>query len=185
MMSTPWSVLSRSTANLYKRARGEGRLSAGVVGAAFTGIEIAMELVDRLGAVAAARRPIRASRHSHRYRFRGRSGAGTGPRPEIQKALEQLGVEFRLNTRIVSLSPDTMELEDGTTLPAQTVIWTAGIFASPLTGSISAERDRIGRIFVYDFLGGPTDPSIYVAGDTLTALRAARKNTRLPRLPTP
>lgn len=156
--------------HLHERARGEGRFTAVVVGAGFTGIEIATELVDRLGTVAdqiGARSELRVILVDIASEVGPELGAG--PRPEIQKALEQLGVEFRPSTRIVSLSPDTVEFEDGTTLPAQTIIWTAGILASPLTGSILAERDRIGRILVDDFLGVPSDPSIYVAGDTAAA----------------
>lgn len=156
--------------HLHQRVRGEGRFTAVVVGAGFTGIEIATELVGRLGAIAeplGARSEVRVVLVDIASEVGPELGAG--PRPEIQKALGRLGVEFRPNTRVVSVSPDTVQFEDGMTFPAQTIVWTAGIFANPLTGSVSADRDSIGRIFVDDFLAVPADRSIYVAGDTAAA----------------
>lgn len=156
--------------HLHERARGQGRFTAVVVGAGFTGIEIATELVDRLGAIAdqfGARSEVRVILVDIASEVGAELGAG--PRPEIQKALAALGVEFRPNTRVASVSSDTVDFEDGTTLAVQTVVWTAGIFASPLTADISAQRDKIGRVFVDEFLRVPTDPSIYVAGDTAAA----------------
>lgn len=156
--------------HLHERSRGEGRFTAVVVGAGFTGIEIATEFVDRIGAIAqqfGARPEVRIILVDIASVVGPELGAG--PRPEIQAALDQLGVEFKPNTRVVSMSSDTVEFDDGTTLPAQTVVWTAGIFASPLTASISTDRDKIGRVFVDEFLRVPANSSIYVAGDTAAA----------------
>ncbi len=156
--------------HLQERALGTGRFTAVVVGAGFTGIEIATELTDRLGAVAdqfGARSEVRIILVDLAWVVGPELGAG--PRPEILSALDYLGVEFRPNTRVRSVSSDQVEFDDGTTLPAQTVVWTAGVFASPLTACIAAERDKLGRIFVDGFLRVPSDSSVYVAGDTAAA----------------
>lgn len=156
--------------HLHRRSHGAGRFTALVVGAGFTGLEIATELVGRLREI--------ARRHDAEDEVRivladiapvVGPELGAGPRPVIESALDSLGVEFMPETKIKSVSADAVEFEDGRRLEAQTVVWTAGIFASPLTGFIAAERDKIGRILVDDFLKVPSDASVYAAGDTAAA----------------
>ncbi|KIF76248.1 dehydrogenase, partial [Streptomyces sp. 150FB] len=61
-------------------------------------------------------------------------------------------------------------LSDGEVIPAATVVWTAGMAASPLTVQIPAERDRQGRLIVDPYLRVPGVPDVYAAGDTAAAL---------------
>ena len=51
------------------------------------------------------------------------------------------------------------------TIPARTVLWAAGVAASPLGALLDAERDRAGRVLVGPDLGVPGHPDMFVAGD--------------------
>ncbi|MGQ4660467.1 FAD-dependent oxidoreductase [Lysobacter sp. F6437] len=51
------------------------------------------------------------------------------------------------------------------TIPARTVLWAAGVAASPLGALLDAERDRAGRVVVNPDLGVPGHPDVFVAGD--------------------
>ena len=51
------------------------------------------------------------------------------------------------------------------TVTARTVLWAAGVSASPLGAMLGAERDRAGRVLVNPDLGVPGHPDVFVAGD--------------------
>jgi NADH dehydrogenase len=95
---------------------------------------------------------------------------GEGPRPQILEALAELGVEQRLGVALESASPAGIRLSDGSEIAAGTVVWTAGMAASPLTADIPAERDRLGRLHVDEYLRVVGAPDVYAAGDTSAAL---------------
>ncbi|PZO22514.1 MAG: FAD-dependent oxidoreductase [Leptolyngbya foveolarum] len=89
-----------------------------------------------------------------------------------KKSLEKLGVEVRTNTLVTNIEGDTVTLKcDGKEEQAQafTVLWAAGIKASPLGKAIAdqtgAELDRIGRVIVEPDLSVPGCPNIFIAGD--------------------
>ncbi|MGP4015541.1 NAD(P)/FAD-dependent oxidoreductase [Saccharopolyspora sp. 5N708] len=150
---------------------GPDRFTAVVVGAGFTGVEVATELVDRLR--------LRASECGAEQEVRvvllDRADVvgpdlGPGPRPVIAAALDSLGVEVRLTVTPTAISPEGVRLADGTELSARTVVWTAGIRASTLTEQVPGQRDQLGRIHVDGHLRVPEAPDVYVAGDTAAAV---------------
>ncbi|WP_083874750.1 NAD(P)/FAD-dependent oxidoreductase [Nocardia paucivorans] len=149
----------------------EGRFTVVVVGAGFTGLEIATELMDRLGAMVAVRAPGERVRIVlvERADTIG-PDLGPGPRPHILAALSAIGVERRLGVSPTAVSPDRVILSDGTDLAARTVIWTAGVQASPLTADIPGGRDRLGRLEVGEDLQVVGVPGVYAAGDTAAAM---------------
>jgi NADH dehydrogenase len=144
----------------------EGRFSAVVIGAGFTGLEVATEMVERLRAVAKGR-PVRVVL-VEREAVVGPE-LGEGPRPLILEALAETGVETRLGVRVDSLDADGVSLSDGTNVAARTVVWTAGMRASSLTEQIPGERDTIGRLRVDEYLEVVGVPGVYAAGDTAAA----------------
>lgn len=145
-----------------------GRWTAVVVGAGFTGIEVACELADRLRAIAPDPRQVRVVLVERSDVVGPELGAG--PRPEIEAALTTLGVEKRLATSVTAAGPDGIALSDGTTIPAATAVWTAGMLASPLTAQIPGPRDTLGRLHVDSHLRVLGVPDVYAAGDTAAAL---------------
>ena len=144
----------------------DGRFTAVVIGAGFTGLEVATEMVGRLRAVADGR-PVRVVL-VEREAVVGPE-LGEGPRPLILEALAETGVETRLGVRVESLDAAGIALSDGTRLAAHTVVWTAGMRASALTEQIPGERDAIGRLRVDEFLEVVGVPGVYAAGDTAAA----------------
>lgn len=145
---------------------GAGRFTAVVVGAGFTGLEIATELVDRLRALAGNKqvRVVLVERADTVG-----PELGPGPRPQIQEALATLGVEQRLGLSLGAVEPDGVTLSDGTRIAARTVVWTAGVRASRLTADIPADRDGLGRLPVDEQLRVLGVPGVYAAGDTAAA----------------
>lgn len=150
---------------------GDGRFTAVVIGAGFTGREVATELVDRLRAVAA---PLGAAAQVRVVLVERETvigpELGEGPRPQIAEALSVLGVEQRLGVSLESAAPDRVRLSDGTEIAACTAVWTAGMVASPLTAHVPAARDRLGRLHVDRYLRVDGVPDVYAAGDTAAAL---------------
>ncbi|MDF2823765.1 MAG: h16 [Mycobacterium sp.] len=147
----------------------DGALTAVVVGAGFTGLEVATELMGRLRVLAgpdtARARVVLVDRSSVVG-----ANLGEGPRPHITSALEQLGVELRLGATVGEVAQSHVRLSDGETISTSTTIWTVGMLASPLTQMVPGERDAIGRLYVDKFLRVPSAPEVYAAGDTAAAL---------------
>jgi NADH dehydrogenase len=79
--------------------------------------------------------------------------------------LRRLGVDVRLNARVESVDADGA-LINGERLPAKTIIWAAGVKASPAGEWIGAETDPAGRVLVLPNLTVPDHPNIFVIGDT-------------------
>jgi NADH dehydrogenase len=81
------------------------------------------------------------------------------------KRLRRRDVEVRLGTLVTEIQPDGVILKDGTRIPSETVVWTAGIQGDPLLREWGFDTDRAGRVRVEDTLQVPGYPEIFVAGD--------------------
>ncbi|MGB3356917.1 MAG: FAD-dependent oxidoreductase [Mycobacterium sp.] len=147
----------------------QGTFSAVVIGAGFTGLEVATELMGRLQQLADARNARARVVLVDRADEVGPQ-LGAGPRPYITSALERLGIEVRLGATVSEVTGAHVRLVDGEVIAASTTVWTVGMLASPLTQLIPGERDAIGRLIVDENLRVPTVPDVYAAGDTAAAL---------------
>lgn len=78
--------------------------------------------------------------------------------------LERLGVTVWINRRVTLVDENGIAIGDER-LSARTVIWAAGVAASPLGASLGAPLDRAGRVRVEPDLTVPGHPEIYVVGD--------------------
>jgi NADH dehydrogenase len=83
---------------------------------------------------------------------------------KAQRQLEKLGVEVRTGTPVRSIDEDGVLLGDEH-IAARTVLWAAGVAASPLARSLGVELDRQGRVPVSPDLRAAGFDNIYVAGD--------------------
>lgn len=91
-------------------------------------------------------------------------------RPELSdyaaRALEKLGVEVRTGHPVSGMAAGEVSIGD-TVLAAETVIWAAGVQASPAATWLGVPpADRAGRVRVEPDLSLPGDPDIFVIGDT-------------------
>ncbi len=78
--------------------------------------------------------------------------------------LERIGVEVRLGTRVTGIDEHGVDI-DGERLQATTVLWTAGVKAKSLTGTLGVELDRAGRVKVNADCSIPGHPEAFVIGD--------------------
>jgi NADH:ubiquinone reductase (H+-translocating) len=90
------------------------------------------------------------------------------PAPSQRYAAEQLrarGVELLLGSAVTEIRPGELELEDGSVVRAGTIVWTAGVQASPLAGALGFEQGPGGRIVVDPDLSVPGHPGVWAIGD--------------------
>ena len=149
-------------------------LSFAIVGGGPTGVELAGTLAE-------------IARHTLKLEFRHIDPASArvrlieaGPRilssfPEslsakAQKQLERLGVEVVTGTPVEAIDGQGYRAA-GAFVPARTVVWAAGVAASPLVQSLGVELDRAGRVKVLPDLSVPGHPEIFVAGDLATVVQ--------------
>ncbi len=79
--------------------------------------------------------------------------------------LQHLGVTVATGMRVVHIDADGITLQDGSRLPSHTVLWAAGVQASPLGLNLDAPVDRSGRVGVLPDLSVAAHPEIFVVGD--------------------
>ena len=118
-------ALDKHLHGLADRPAANGRDTVVVAGGGFTGIEAATEMPARL-------RESLGSGAKPRIIIVERNKAiapdmGEDPRPIIEDALKQVGVETRLGVGVTSLDKSGVTLSDGERIEAETVIWAAGI----------------------------------------------------------
>ncbi|AGB46535.1 NADH dehydrogenase, FAD-containing subunit [Mesorhizobium australicum WSM2073] len=87
-----------------------------------------------------------------------------------RKALERLGVSVELGRAVTRCDADGVVFGD-TILPARTILWAAGVAASPAAEWLEAKADRAGRVLVEPDLSVPGSPEIFVIGDAAHVLR--------------
>jgi NADH:ubiquinone reductase (H+-translocating) len=84
-----------------------------------------------------------------------------------QASLESIGVEVVLGQAVTECSADGVVYGDKP-LQARTLIWAAGVRASPAAEWLHAAADRAGRLEVLPDLSVPDHPDIFAVGDTVT-----------------
>lgn len=78
--------------------------------------------------------------------------------------LRRRGIEVSLGVSVASVDAEAVTLTDGRVLPSRTLIWTAGVAASPLIGTLEAETNR-GRLVVGPDMVVPGLDGVYALGD--------------------
>ncbi|MBZ9707823.1 NAD(P)/FAD-dependent oxidoreductase [Mesorhizobium sp. ESP7-2] len=86
------------------------------------------------------------------------------------RALERLGVVVELGRAVTRCDAEGVVFGD-TVLPARTILWAAGVAASPAAEWLRAKADRAGRVLVEPDLSVPGSPEIFVIGDAALVLR--------------
>jgi NADH:ubiquinone reductase (H+-translocating) len=108
--------------------------------------------------------------------------------PEIlsskaHRHLEKLGVRICTGTRVESVDSEGVVV-GGKRVPSQTIIWCAGVIASPAARWLGVETDRFGRVKVNPDLSIPGHPNILGIGDTALVVAYSRNvfgmRTRTP-----
>ncbi len=79
--------------------------------------------------------------------------------------LERRGVQVRLNTKVSSAGPDYVEIEGGSGIPTETLIWAAGIKPNPIIEKLDCKRGHHGGIVVDEFCSVQGCPGVWAVGD--------------------
>jgi NADH dehydrogenase len=86
-------------------------------------------------------------------------------RDYTRQTLEDRGVDVRTQSTVQRVEPDQVVLADGTLIPTRTLVWAAGVQASPLAEMVDAEQTRGGQVIVEDDLSLPDHATVFIAGD--------------------
>lgn len=158
-----------------------------VIGAGPTGVEMAGTLAE-------------IARHTLKHEFRRIDLARTqvmllegGERvlgafkPALSARAEQqlqgLGVQVRTGCRVVGIDADGVEVEQAgqrSRIPARTVVWAAGVAASPLGACLQVPLDRAGRVIVTASLNIAGHAEVFVIGDMAAAQSLEPDGTTRP-----
>jgi len=136
------------------------KIRVAIIGAGYSGVELACKLADRIG---------------ERGRFRlieiGDQILRTSPEFNHQaanQALEKRGVFIDLETKVVSIEPDTISLEyknQVDTIPVDLVIWTVGTRVAPVVKTLPLKQNQRGQITITPFLQVLDHEEIFALGD--------------------
>jgi NADH:ubiquinone reductase (H+-translocating) len=154
--------LDAHLAALSRHDPSDARSTVVVVGAGFTGIEVAAEMPARLdkAGVTGKRRIILVDPNPVVGAAIGTHGA-----PIVDEALTALGVETRCGVRVNEIAAAGIALSSGEFIAAQTVVWCAGLRASPLVADLPGERDAHGRLVVDEYMRVKGLARVFAAGD--------------------
>jgi NADH dehydrogenase len=156
--------LNDHLAALGRQPPSPARATVVVVGAGFTGIEVATEMPAKCArAGIAAPRVVLVDPNPV-------VGATIGDhgRPAVSAALASLAVETRLGVKIAAVDARGVTLSSGELIPTETVVWCAGMAASPLAATLATGHDRLGRIEVDAFMRARHLANVFAAGDVAT-----------------
>ncbi|WP_066381035.1 MULTISPECIES: NAD(P)/FAD-dependent oxidoreductase [unclassified Anabaena] len=143
------------------------KIRVAIVGAGYSGVELACKLADRLG-------------DKGRFRLIEISDQILRTSPEFnreaaKKALEARGVFLDLETKVESIAQDTISLEyknQVDTIPVDLVIWTVGTRVAPVVKSLPLKQNQRNQITTTPTLQVLDHPEIFALGDLADCLDA-------------
>jgi NADH:ubiquinone reductase (H+-translocating) len=97
-----------------------------------------------------------------------------------QKKLGERRVEFKLNCKVMAYENGVITCNDGDSVPAETLVWAAGVSPSPILKTTPFELQK-GRVVVDSTMEVPGHPGIWAAGDCAAI---TDPTTKLPYPPT-
>lgn len=156
--------LDQHLKNLAHKPANAARNTVVVAGGGLTGLETVTEMPERLRSIL-GETDVRVVLVDSSTDI----GAAMGDQAAtvIREALNELGVEGKAGLRVTALDATGVTLSNGEKIETETVIWTAGMRANPLTSQIAGEKDNLGRLIGDAYLHAPEAKNIFVTGDTV------------------
>ncbi|EKA64116.1 NAD(P)/FAD-dependent oxidoreductase [Acinetobacter baumannii] len=150
--------------NLATKPANAARNTVVVAGGGLTGLETVTEMPERLRSIL-GETDVRVVLVDSSTEIG--SAMGDQAASVIREALSELGVEGKAGLRVTALDATGVTLSNGEKIETETVIWTAGMRANPLTSQIAGEKDNLGRLIGDAYLHAPEAKNIFVTGDTV------------------
>jgi NADH dehydrogenase len=164
-----------------------GQLHVAIIGAGATGTELAAELhrttrevvaygLDRIN----PERDIRIMLLEAADRIL--PGLPKRISEAARRLLGKLGVEVRSGARVTKVAADGIQLADGSFIPSELVVWTAGVKAPEVLHDLDGlEANRINQLVVEPTLRTTRDPDIFAIGDCAACPRRGKPTPVPPR----
>lgn len=148
-------------------AERDARLTFVVVGAGYTGTEVAAQ--GALMTAELTRDHPRLAGHQPRWLLidtadRVLPGLGESLARTADRVLRHRGVDIRTRTSVAEATADAVRLSDGMFLPTRSLIWCVGVRPEPLVEHLGLATER-GRLVVNEFLEVPGQPDLWACGD--------------------
>lgn len=126
-----------------------------VGGSGLTGVEAAAEIAERHPELQVVLLGTRVP------------GANMRPKAKayVDAALARLGVQVCSGVEVVKVLPDSVELADGSSIPAAAVLWTSGTRVPPMAAAAGLTVDERGRVVTDSALRSISHPDVYAVGD--------------------
>jgi NADH dehydrogenase len=156
-------------ADADRHAIDDGALTFAVVGGGATGVEVAGALSELFAVVLRKDFPgldlgkariVLLEMGDHLL-----PAFGDHSRADARRTLEHRGVEVRTGESVAEITPTRVKLASGEQIAAHTLIWAAGVKASPLAEALGVDTGRGGRIVVDPDLRLPDHPEAFAIGD--------------------
>ena len=89
---------------------------------------------------------------------------------KVARRLEKLGVKVVTDVKVETVDDEGV-IAGGSRIPGATVLWTAGVAASPIPKMLGTKTDRSGRALVDPFLKVVEAPGVFVVGDAASVMQ--------------
>lgn len=140
-----------------------------VVGGGPTGVELAGAFIELIRHVMRKDYPMLDVHQAHVVLVEATDRVLATFPESLQRAaldrLRRMGVDVRLNAPVANARPGVLAFRDGTELAAETIVWAAGVRASPLAEALGVTLGRGARVKVEPTLTLPGRPEVFVVGD--------------------
>lgn len=167
----------------HEPAERAARLTFVVVGAGYTGTEVAAQ-GQLLTASLVRRHPVLSSGPPPRWLL---VDIADRLLPELDprlsraatRTLERRGVEVRTRTSVEEATRDGVRLANGEMVPTRTLVWCVGVRPDPLVADLGLPTER-GRLVVDAYLGVPGRPEVFACGDVAAVPDPSRPGRLAP-----
>jgi NADH dehydrogenase len=150
-------------------ARRAALLTFVVVGGGPTGVELAGAFIELIRHVMRKDYPMLDVCQAHVVLVEATDRVLATFPESLQRAaldrLQRMGVDVRLSAPVADTRPGVLVFKDGTELEAETIVWAAGVRASPLAEALGVTLGRGARVKVEPTLTLPGHPEVFVIGD--------------------
>jgi NADH dehydrogenase len=150
-------------------ARRAALLTFVVVGGGPTGVELAGAFIELIRHVMRKDYPMLDVCQAHVVLVEATDRVLATFPESLQRAaldrLQRMGVDVRLSAPVADTRPGVLVFKDGTELEAETIVWAAGVRASPLAEALGVALGRGARVKVEPTLTLPGHPEVFVIGD--------------------